>query len=51
MCSMSAAATVTALYPSGRATTVVKRVARSTSVATADGRTPNTRSPSRCPGT
>ena len=46
MCSITAWATTSALYPSGSATTIVERVARCTSVTTADGRVPKTRSPS-----
>ena len=42
MWSIRAVATTSALYPSGSATTIVERVARSTSVATADGRLPKT---------
>jgi len=43
--------TWSARQPSGRANSCTNRECRSTSVPTADGRRPITRSPSQCPGT
>jgi hypothetical protein len=51
MAAARAGRTWSARQPAGRATSRTDRLVRSTRVSTAEGRLPNTRSPSQCPGT